>query len=237
MTLKIKDFFEIFLFLSLTLSVYSLFIFTIPIAQEPHGWITLNGFDNPLWTGGINALIFGSALICALLGALMMTWVPALSPEVMRNLWALTYFFIWIDTIYVLSMEYQTVGFLVRLILGLVFIFLFFYFFQFLGFCPETEVVVANWRSQLVQYWTWGWMSFYFSVSFLLVYNSFKYSDFRVPLAFCALSVCFLNYFLSLFLQKTEGKNVDQYSKTGRTIFMIWFLVLIACWLGQKWIF
>jgi hypothetical protein len=41
----------------------------------------LNGFDNPLWIGGIDALIFGSALACALLGSLMMAWVPALSPS------------------------------------------------------------------------------------------------------------------------------------------------------------
>lgn len=237
MTLKIKDFFEVFLFFVLTLSLYTLFIFTIPIARESHGWIALNGFDNPLWSNGIDALIFGSALVCALLGALMMSWIPVLSSEITRNLWVLTYFFVWIDTVFVLTVEYQTIGFLLRLIFGMIFIFLFFYVLRFLGFQPQTKMMVMSWKTQLIQYWTWGWMSFYFSISFLLTYNSFKYSDFRLPLAFGALSVCFLNYFFSLFLQKAEEKNVDRYSKAGRTVFIAWFLVLITCWLGQKWIF
>ncbi|HTA75528.1 MAG TPA: hypothetical protein VK791_00055 [bacterium] len=227
MTLKIKDFFEVFLFSTLTLSLYILFIFTIPIAREPHGWIALNGFDNPLWSGGIDALIFGSALICALLGALMMYWVPVLSSEVIRNLWVLTYFFVWVDTVFVLSMEYQTVGFLLRLILGIVFIFIFFYVLQFLGFQPQFKTMTTNWKIQLVEYWTWGWMSFYFSISLLLIYNSFKYSDFRLPLAFGALSVCFMNYIFSLFMQKAEGKKIEAYSKIARIVFIGWVMILI----------
>src|ERR1700677_3781375 len=233
---KIKDFFEIFLFFALTLSVYSLFVFTIPIAKEPHGWIALNGFDNPLWIGGIDALIFGSALACALLGALMMVWVPALPPGVVRNFWVLTYLFIWVDTVFVLSMEYQTIGFFIRLILGFVFICFFFFALPFLGLQSETKVSVPNWKTGLVQYWTWGWMSFYFSLSFLLIYNSFKYSDLRLPLAFGSLSVCFLNYVFSLFLLKSEGKNVDRYSKIGRNMFLFWLLVLMACWAGKTWL-
>jgi hypothetical protein len=234
---KTKEFVEIFILLGLTLSIYGLFIFTIPLAQEPHGWIALNGFDNPLWISGIEVLIFGSALICALLGALMMAWVPVLPPEVIRNLWLLTYFFIWIDTVFLLTTEYQTYGFVLRLVLGLLFIFIFFYFLQFLGYRPETDTMVPNWKTRVVQYWLWGWMSFYFSLSFLLAFNSYRYSDFRLPLAFGALSVCFFNYVLSLFIQKAEGKNVDQYSKTGRTVFAVWFLILAACWFGQKWNF
>jgi hypothetical protein len=234
---KFKDYFEVSLFFSLTLSIYCLFIFTIPIAQETHGWIALNGFDNPLWNNGIELLIFGSALICALLGALMMVWVPSLPPEVTRNFWALTYFFIWIDTVFDLSTENQTFGFLLSLLLGLVFIFLFFYFIYFLGFQPDTNKIIPNWKTQVVQYWTWGWMSFYFALSFLLIFNSFRYSDFRLPLAFGALSVCFFNYILSLFIQKSEGKNVAQYSKTGRIVFAVWLLVLIACCFGRKWNF
>lgn len=232
---KFKDFFEIGLFFVLTLSIYCLFIFTIPIAKEPHGWIALNGFDNPLWLSWIDALIFGSALICALLGAIMMTWIPALSSEIVRNIWALTYFFIWIDTVFVLSMEYQTIGFLTRFISGFVFIFLFFYALHFFGFQSETKTIVKNWRTELIQYWTWGWISFYFSLSFLIVYNSFKYSDSRSPLAFGALSVCFLNYIFYLFLQKSQGKNTDRFSKMGRIVFVIWFLVLIAFWTSQTW--
>jgi hypothetical protein len=237
LTHKIKDFFEVFLFLALTLSVYVLFIFTIPIAKEPHGWIALNGFDNPLWIGGIDVLIYGSALVCVLLGALMMAWVPALPLEIVRNLWILTYFFIWVDTVFVLSMEYQTIGFLIRLILGFVFIYLFFLVLHFLGFQPETKPTVSNWKTELIQYWTWGWMSFYCSLSFLLIYDSFKYSDFRSPLAFGALSVCFFNYVFSLFLLKSEGKNVDRYSKIGRNVFAIWLLVLMVCWAGKTWFF
>ena len=237
MPYKTKDFFEICFFCALTLAIYCLFIFTIPIAKEPHGWIALNGFDNPLWISWIDCLIFGSALICALLGALLMSWIPALSPEMVRNVWILTYFFVWIDTVSVLSLEYQTIGFLIRFILGFVFIYLFFDALGFFGFQPETKNTVPGWKTELVQYWTWGWMSFYFSLSVLLVYNSFKYSDLRSPLAFGALSVCFLNYVFSLFLQKSQEKNVDQYSKMGRTVFVVWFLALIFFCAGQAWFF
>jgi len=71
----------------------------------------------------------------------------------------------------------------------------------------------------------------------LLIYNSFKYSDFRLPLAFGAFGVCFLNYVFSLFLLQSQGKIVDQYSRIGRTVFVIWFLVLLGCFAGRKWFF
>jgi hypothetical protein len=228
LTHKIRDFFEVFLFFVLTLALYTLFIFTIPIARESHGWIALNGFDNPLWRNGIDTLIFGSALVCALLGALMMSWVPVLSSQVTRNLWVLTYFFIWIDTVFLLSIEYQTIGFLLRLILGMTFIFLFFYILHVLGFQTQVKTMTTDWKFQLIQYWTWGWMSFYFSLSFLLVYNSFKYSDFRLPLAFGALSVCFINYIFSLFMQRSEGGKTERYSKIARIIFISWAIILLV---------
>ena len=38
-------------------------------------------------------------------------------------------------------------------------------------------------------------------------------------LAFGALSVCFINYIFSLFMQRSEGKETEGYSKTARIRF------------------
>jgi hypothetical protein len=236
-TQKIADFFEVFLFFLLTLWVYALFILTVPIAEDPHGWIALNGFDKPLWLGWVHWFIFGSALVCALLGVLMMKWVPVLTPDMVRNLWIVTYFFIWIDTVFALSMEYQTTNFLLGFLMGLLFLFLFFYLIGMLGYTPHTETYVPDWKSQLVHYWNWGWMSFYFSLSLLLAYNSIKYSDSRMPFCFGALVVCFFNYAFTLFLNRAEGKGIEEYSKKGRIFFGAWLGLLVICLLGQKWIF
>ncbi len=231
---KISDFFEVFLFSLLTLWIYALFILTIPMGEDAHGWIALNGFDKPLWLGWVYWFVFGSALVCALMGVLMMRWVPVLTPEMVRNLWVLTYFFIWIDTVLALSLEYQTYSFLVGLLMGLLFLFLFFYLIRALGYSPQSENYVPDWKSQAIHYWTWGWMSFYFSLSMLLVYDSYKYTDSRFAFSFGALAVCFLNYIFSLYLNKAEGKAIDLYSKRGRIFFAVWFLVLLIGSLGGK---
>ncbi len=227
MTQKIADFFEVFLFFLLTLWVYALFILTVPIAEDPHGWIALNGFDKPLWLGWVHWFIFGSALVCALLGVLMMKWMPVLTPDMVRNLWIVTYFLIWIDTVFALSMEYQTINFLLGFLMGLLFLFLFFYLIGALGYIPRTETYVPDWKSQLVHYWNWGWMSFYFSLSFLLLYNGYKYSDRRWILSFGALAGCFVNYVLNLFNRQSEGKDIRRLSKIARFVFSSWFLLLV----------
>jgi len=234
---KLTDFVEVFLFFLLSLVIYALFILTIPIGEDSHGWIALNGFDKPLGLTWVHWLLFGSAVVCCLLGIILMRWIPALTPEVARNLWVVTYFFIWVDTVLALTLEYQTLNLLIGFVLGLIFLFLFFHLIRVLGPVSTVESYTPDWKSQLVNYWNWGWMSFYFSLSFLLVYNSFKYSDSRMPFSFGALVVCFLNYIFSLFLQRAEGKAWEGYSGRGRVFFGIWALVLILCALVGKWVF
>lgn len=207
------------------------------MGEDAHGWIALNGFDKPLWLGWVQWFVFGSALVCAMLGVLMMKWVPVLAPEMVRNLWVLTYFFIWIDTVLALSLEYQTYNFIIGLLLGLLFLFLFFHLIRVLGYFPQAESYVPDWKSQAVHYWTWGWMSFYFSLSLLLVFESYKYADSRFAFSFGALAVCFLNYIFSLFLNKAEGNPIEGYSKKGKMFFVIWFLILLVGSLSEKWIF
>jgi hypothetical protein len=227
LTQRIADFFEVFLFFLLTLWVYALFILTIPIAEDPHGWIALNGFDKPLWLGWVHWFIFGSALVCALLGVMLLKWIPVLTPGMVRNLLIVTYFFIWIDTVFALSTEYQTINFLLGFLMGLLFLFLFFYLISTLGYTSKAETYVPDWKNQMVHYWNWGWMSFYFSLSFLLVYNAYKYSDQRWVLSFGALVVCFVNYIFNLFNRQSEGKDIQRLSKIARFVFSGWFFFLV----------
>lgn len=167
----------------------------------------------------------------------MMRWIPVLSPDIVRNLWMVTYFFIWVDTVLALSLEYQTADFLIGLLLGLLFIFLFFYVLQSLGYVTKTETYVPDWKSRMIHYWNWGWMSFYFALSFLMAYNSYKYADSRWPFSFGALIICFLNYVFSLFLERAEGKDIGDFSRKGRWIFGGWFFLLVALVLSEKWLF
>jgi hypothetical protein len=183
----------------------------------------------------VKELIFGSAGICALFGVLMMNWAPVLTPGVMANLWATTYFFIWLDTVFDLSVESHSLQFLTSLLIGLVFVYLFFFILHYLGFEPTAEVLQTDLKVKVLLYSIWGWMSFYFGLSLLLAYNSLNFGDFRWPLAAGCVCVCFLNYVLSLFLQRALGKSIERFSWFGRVAFGIWVLLLAASWAFQKW--
>ncbi len=234
LTLKISDYFEYFLFLSFSLLIYCLFVITIPIFRDPHGLLVMNELSTLSRSGFVKELIFGSAVVCVLLGAIMMSWAPVLTAGVMANLWATTYFFVWIGTVFALSTESQSLEFLVALSAGLVFIYLFFFVIHYLGFDPYAEFLTVNTKTKIFLYCIFGWMSFYFGLSCLLVFDSFYYGDFRWPLAAGTMCVCFLNYVLSLFVQRSAGKSTDRFSKIGRMAFIIWSVVLTISWAVQK---
>ncbi len=153
----------------------------------------------------------------------------------MANLWAMTYFFIWIDSIFSLSIQSKSFKYFTSLGLGLIFIYLFFFMVNYLCVQDEKANVVNGWKMKLVHYWLWGWMGFYFGLSCFFVFYSFEYTGFRLPLATGAMIVCFLYYLLCLFLKKSEGKDIERFSQMGRIFFAAWTFGLLAVWIGQKW--
>src|SRR5271154_1781104 len=93
------------LFVLLTLSLYLVFFMTVPVFRDPHGLLVMNELPVPSQSSLIKEMLFGSAVICALLGTLMMNWVPNLRAGTLGILWVLSYTFIWFDTVLALWMQ------------------------------------------------------------------------------------------------------------------------------------
>lgn len=234
---KLKNLLETFAFVTLTLLLYFCFILTVPIFRDPHGLLVMNDLSTFTRSGSIKILLFFSACVCGLLGAFLLSWAPQLTTRVIANLWVTTFFFIWADSVLSLVRESKSYGFLTAFVCGLLFMALFFMALGHLGSKEASSGQIPAWKIQAVHYWLWGWMGFYFSLSGFLVFNSFNYSGFHLPLAIGALLVCFLNYLLSLFLQKTSGRDVGAYSNAGRWIFSVWFISLTVAWMFHAWLF
>ena len=230
-----KDSLEVLLFFLLTGLLYFLFIVTIPLLRDSHGLLAMSELSDLSRSGLVLSLLFGSAVACVTSGVMLMYWVPFFTPGVMSNLWATTYFFIWIDSVFSLSLQSKSFKFLISLALGLFFIYLFFFLLNYLVIQNEKADPKSEWKIKIVHYWLWGWMGFYFGLSCFFAFHSLDYLGFRLPLAVGAMIVCFLYYLLSLFLKKSEGKDVESYSRIGRAFFLLWTLGLILIWLGPKW--
>jgi hypothetical protein len=230
-----KDFLEAIFFFILTVLLYSLFIFTFPVFRDPHGWVVMNDFPGLSKNFLVQGLLFGSACVCVFLGTVLMAWAPNLTPGMMSNLWATTYFFVWIDSVLTLSIQFQTFKYLTALGIGLAFIYFLFFILHYLGGCNRTSDVVPQWKRNSVHYWIWGWIVVYFVLSCLLTYRSFYDIGFQLPLAWGTLIVCLINYLLYVFLEKSEGKNVENLSRFGRIIFTLWIAVLLFVWISRRW--
>ena len=234
---KIRVFLEVFFFLLLTLFIYFLLITTLPVFQNPHGWLV--GYDafGVSKSSFFRYLLFSSAMAFVLLGSILIQWVPVLTPGVMANLWGSAFFFLWIDPVFALSLESQSFKYVVLFGIEIGFIYLYFFILYFLNVQDSQLPPSGHWRAWLVSHWLSGWMGFYFGLSGLLAWESLQhYEDsFRLPLAYGALLLCFLFYLLSLFLRKAEGKEVDRFSKIGRWVFIFGLVVLLAVWIGGKW--
>ena len=126
-----------------------------------------------------------------------MDWV-SFTPGMMSNLWATTYFFIWIDSVFSLSLQSKSYKFLYSLALGIMFIYLFFFSVNFFGVQSEKVESGSWWKIKIVHYWLWGWMGFYFGLSFFFALHTLDYPGFRLPLAAGAMIVCFLYYLFEL---------------------------------------
>ncbi len=234
---KFNDILETTLFFTLTALLGCLFLLNLPLSQEPHGFLVMNELSDFSTTQLSAAALFGSALLCALLGVLILKWAPALTMGMTANLWATTLFLLWVDSMFTLSIQFRSLHYLDLLGLGLLFLYLFFFTLHYLGYpglsALEPGEPSPQWK--IVLYWFAGWIGFYFLVSARLLFNSYGYPEFQGPLAmgFCALG--FLNYLAFLQLKKHQGADIKPYSRTGGIIFSLWFLALLAAEISQKW--
>ena len=230
-----KDSLEALLFFSLTCLLYFLFMITVPVLRDSHGLLAMSELSDLSRSGLVFGLLFSSATACVFLGVLLMNWVSFFTTGMMSNLWATTYFFIWIDSVFSLSLQSKSYKFLYSLALGIMFIYLFFFTVNFLGVQDEKAESGSWWKIKIVHYWLWGWIGFYFGLSCFFALHTLDYPGFRLFLAAGAMVVCFLYYLLSLFLKKSEGKEIENYSKAGRVFFLLWIAGLILVWLDPQW--
>ena len=234
---KIRDLLEVFLFFFFTVTLYALFLLNLPLFREPHGLLLTNELSDFSSTQIISYALFASAVICALQGVLMMNWFPVFTAGMASNLWATTFFLLWVDSMFTLSVQAQSFHFLAVLALGLLFLYLFFFFLHYLDASKEQPLVPegAAFKVKLLNYWMGIWMVFYFLVSTRLLLDSHGYPEFQLPLSmgFCAL--CFLNYLLFLFMRKSKGEEIRSLSRIGRIFFVCWFLGIVVVGAVQKW--
>ncbi len=234
---KLNDILEMALFLTLTSLLGCLFLLNVPLFQEPHGFLVMNELSDFSSTQLSSAALFGSALLCALLGSLVLKWAPALTMGMASNLWATTFFLLWVDSMFTLSVQSRSMRYLTLLGLGLLFLYFFFFTLHYLGFpgSPAEGPGEPSPKGGFVAYWLIGWMAFYFLGSIRLLFNAGAFPEFQGPLAmgFCALG--FLNYLAFLHLKKHQGADLKGYSRAGKILFGLWFLALVAAEIGQKW--
>lgn len=236
---KLRDLLEVFLFFLFTTALYALFLLNLPLFREPHGLLITNELSDFSNTQIAAYALFASAAVCALQGVLMMNWFPAFTAGMASNLWATTFFLLWVDSMFALSIQTQSFRYLKLLGCGLLFLYLFFFILHYLDPpgepAPSAEETGAL-KYTMMDYWLGGWMFFYFAVSIRLLVNSYNLPEFQWPLAlgFCAL--CFLNYLLYLFLRKSRGLDVLRFSKVGRVFFGLWLTVLLLSEVLRKWL-
>ncbi|MGH7739091.1 MAG: hypothetical protein ACREL1_02985 [bacterium] len=232
---KIKNGIEIALLLGFTLALYLLMAVTLPLFGDAHGLLVMTEWADISRGVTIHMLMAFSAVICALLGALLLEWIPSFTSSLMATLWSVTYFFIWIDGVFSLCLESQSLRYLYALGLGVVFIYLFFLLLH--AFTQGQELRKSSeWQSKLAGHWFWAWMGFYFGLSCLMAYDSLWFLTVRWALAFGAMVLCFFNYLLCLFLKKTDGAaaGVGDFSLAGRRFFTAWFSVLVLLWVAER---
>ena len=230
---KIKNGVEIGLFLGLTLGLYLLMALTLPFFQEAHGLLVMTDWADISRNASIHTLLFFSAVACAILGTLLLEWVPSFTAGLMANLWSVTYFFIWIDAVFSLSLQSQSMRYLWALGLGVLFIYFFFLILQIRDSAIE-KTKPLEWKPKLVGQWLWGWMGFYFGLSCLMAYDSLWFLPSRMVLAFGAMALCFFNYLLCLLLKKSDGSKGGVFSLGGRRFFTAWFTVLTLVWVAER---
>ena len=222
-------------FLLLSFSLYCLFIINLPLFEETHGLLAINEWSDLAQSGSVKGLITASAILVTAIGTLMLDSIPDLPPGIIGNLWALTYFFLWVDTATALTRESHSISFLLVLVMGVFWIRGYFHILEIMGFGEHAAENPLQPTSGWVNQGIWGWMGFYFGLSFLLLFQTLRFMSQRIPLAFGAYFLCFLNYLLILHIRNLSGLNSDKLSKNARWFFFIWFILLISGLLLSVW--
>ena len=224
---RVRACFEVFLLFFLTTMLVFLFLLSAPIFKDPHGFLVMNEISDFSNNSLIKWALFGSAVVCVVLGALVMNWISVLTVGNISNLFSTTYFLLWVDGVFDLSIRFQTFSFLKCLGTGVCFIYLFFFTMAYIDPRDKKKLKEGGLKERLIHYWLIGWICFYFLISIRLVFKSFKYFEPQIPLAIGFLAACFLNYLLLLFLKQQQGKEIGFFSMIGRIIFGCWFLIIV----------
>src|ERR1035441_6470171 len=143
------------------------FFLAEPVLKEPHGFLVQNEISDFSSPGFFLQLLFGSVLLCGLLGILMMNWSSRLSAGWMANLWATTFFLLWIDPGFFLFVQLPSFLFFKAFFLGL-------FFFILHSLDVEKRVsreVVPN-EEKALDLMLFFWMLIDFIISILLISNS-----------------------------------------------------------------
>lgn len=230
---KVKEYFEVFLLLFLTAILVILFLLLTPIFKDPHGFLIMNELSDFSNNSLTQLVLFGSAAVCAALGVLLMSWISMLTAGIISSLLSLTYFLLWVDSVFSLSIQFQTFGFLESFGTGLLFIYLFFFAIGYVDSRNGKIQKESRWKEKFINYWLVGWMCFYFLISIALVFKSLKYSEPQGSLAIGFLGICFLNYLLLLFLKKESENKSQIVSRLARVIFSFWFLTIVLMEMGK----
>ncbi len=231
-----KEYFEVFVFFCATTSLVFLFLILTPISKDPHGFLMTNEISDFSNTSLIKWALFGSAALCAVLGTLLMSWITVLTAGIVSNLLSMTYFLLWADSIFGLSIQFQTFDFLKCFGTGLLFICLFLFTIGYVDSNYKKMSKVAGWKEKAIHYWFIGWICFYFWISVVLVFKTVKDFEPHFLLVFCFLGGCFLNYLFFLFLKKESGNKIGIFSRMGRVIFGCWILIIVLLEIGQVWL-
>lgn len=231
-----NDILESFLFLLLTLALYFLYLVNIPLFDEPYGLLAMSDLSDLTQTRWMMGFLYGSVVVCLLLGILLVKWIPGLSFGTQANLWGATFLFLWMDNSFLITEETGGMDFLGSVGIGLVFLYLFFLVLSWLRPQPAPEQA-GPWKRRMLQYWAWGWMGFYFGVSLLLAWH-YLFGAYSVNPLFPAGAtvLCFLHYLLFLFLKNSEGQDIRGSSRNGRVFFGVWACCLLLIWVLRQWL-
>jgi asparagine N-glycosylation enzyme membrane subunit Stt3 len=153
----------------------------------------------------------------------------------MANLWATTFFLLWIDPVFYLSVQLQSFLFLKAFSIGLLFIYLFFFILHSLDVEKRVSREVVPNEEKALDLMLFFWMLIDFIISILLISNSAGNFKPKVSLSIGFLAVCFLNYLIFIHLEKNRGKDYSRFSGAGRWVFVAWFCGLLSYGIFRDW--
>lgn len=234
---RVKDVSEILFFFLLTFILYLLFLSNLPFLWEPRGGLPLSEIADFSDRRLIPLAVFGSVVLCALLGSLLMKRSPSMTAGTLAAYWGTTFLLLWVDGAPVFSMPSRPFYLLGILGLGAFFLGLYFFTLDHLRQVLDGKKGAPSegdaFKAGLLPYWLGSWMSFYFLVSVLLILRSEDYIEPPLPLALGYGALSFLNFIL--LLRSPGMGNARRSIAVGGVIYGLWSLYLLWFGWGGKW--